>query len=174
MLLLDLLETSGYVVRGAEDARRALDIMEEVAFDLLLVDLRLPVMGGIELIRQAKTLQPNARVIILSGYVTEEWAGEAARLGVTHAIEKPIRDLRVFESTIRLVLSRGTLQPADGHSVCVAINGARNGNGSYRTHSSPQPPSIANGVTVPSEASDEPFIVSAKDSDLRILAGERA
>jgi CheY-like chemotaxis protein len=173
-LLIDLLETSGYVVQGAENARRALDMMEEAAFDLLMVDLRLPAMGGIELIRQAKSLQPTARVMIVSGYVSEEWAAEAARLGVTHTVEKPIRDLRVFESTIRLVLSRETLQSADGRSVSVAISAGRNGNGSYHTDSFLQPLSMANGATVPSEATEDSFIVSSNDSHFRIAAGERS
>src|SRR3990172_12680460 len=89
-MLLDLLETSGYMAQGAEDGETALALLREVIFDLLMVDLRMPGMGGIELIRQANSLQPHAPVIILTGYADKESVIEAARLGVTATIEKPI------------------------------------------------------------------------------------
>jgi excisionase family DNA binding protein len=175
MLLLDLLEASGYVAQGAEDAQRALDLLEEAAFDLLMVDLRMPGMSGIELIRQAKSVQPNARVIILSGFAGTEYAAEAATLGVAHIVEKPIRDLRVFESTVRLVLSPEILQPADNRSVSVAISAGRNGNGSCHKDSPLRPLRMANGVSDPSEAAEAlPSFMGTGDSYLNMAVKERA
>src|SRR3990172_11528896 len=99
-MLLDLLETSGYMAQGVEDSETALALLREVTFDLLIVDLRMPGMGGIELIRQAKSLHPHARVIILTGHAGKESAVEAASLGVTDTMEKPIRNLRALESAV--------------------------------------------------------------------------
>jgi DNA-binding NtrC family response regulator len=104
-MLLDVLETSGYMAQGAEDGETALALLREVTIDLFMVDLRMPGMGGIELIRQAKSLQPHARVIILTGYAGKESAIEAASLGVADTMEKPIRNLRALESAVEFALS---------------------------------------------------------------------
>src|SRR3989304_5448957 len=80
-MVLDLLEASGYMAQGVEDSETALALLREVTFDLLMVDLRIPGMGGIELIRQARSLYPHARVIILTGYADQESAIDASRLG---------------------------------------------------------------------------------------------
>jgi DNA-binding NtrC family response regulator len=104
-MLLDLLETSDYMAQGVEDSETALALLREVNFDLLMVDLRMPGMGGIELIRQVRSLYPHARVIILTGYAGKESAIEAASLGVADTMEKPIRNLRALESAVEFALS---------------------------------------------------------------------
>jgi len=104
-MLLDLLEASGYMAQGVEDSETALALLREVTFDLLMVDLRIPGMGGIELIRQARSLYPHARVIILTGYADKESAIDAASLGVADTMEKPIRNLRALESAVEFALS---------------------------------------------------------------------
>ena len=167
MMLLDLFEATGYMVQGVEDGEAALVLLRDMTFDLLLVDLQMPGMGGIELIRQAKSLHPHARVIILTGYAGKESAIEAASLGVTDTMEKPIRDLRVLESTVELALSRKTLPLTDDWKVSVPVNGGQNGNGSCLSNSPLQPVSMTNGVTVSSETGfiDE-CIAECKDFDL--------
>src|SRR3990172_8396966 len=105
-MVLDLLEASGYMAQGVEDSETALVLLREVTFDLLMVDLRMPGTGGIELIRQANSLQPHAPVIILTGNADKESAVEAASLGVTDTMEKPIRNLRALESAVEFALSQ--------------------------------------------------------------------
>ena len=111
-MLLDLLETSDYMAQGAEDGETALALLREVTFDLLMVDLRMPGTGGIELIRQANSLQPHAPVIILTGNADKESAVEAASLGVTDIMEKPIRNLRALESAVEFALSQQPGEPS--------------------------------------------------------------
>jgi len=111
-MLLDLLETSDYMAQGAEDGETALALLREVTFDLLMVDLRMPGMGGIELIRQARSLYPHARVIILTGYADKESAIDAASLGVADTMEKPIRNLRALESAVEFALSQQPRGPS--------------------------------------------------------------
>ena len=173
-MLLDLLETSGYMAQGAEDGETALALLREVTFDLLMVDLRMPGMGGIELIRQANSLQPHAPVIILTGYADKESFIEASSLGVTATIEKPIRDLRILESVVQLALSRETLPLTDDLKVSIPVNGGQNGNGSFLSNSPLPLPFMTSEVTVPSETGfvDE-CIDECKDSDLHIVAKER-
>jgi excisionase family DNA binding protein len=151
MMLLDLFEATGYMVQGVEDGEAALALLRDMTFDLLLVDLQMPGMGGIELIRQAKSLQHHARVIVLTGYAGTESVIEATSLGVMDIIEKPIPNLRAFESTVQLALGRKTLPLTDHRKVSVTVNGGQNGNGSCLNKSPLPPPSMTNGVTVPSE-----------------------
>jgi DNA-binding NtrC family response regulator len=127
-------------------------------------------MGGIELIRQAKSLQRHARVIVLTGYAGTESVIEAASLGVTATIEKPIRDLRILESVVQLALSRETLPLTDDLKGSIPVNGGQNGNGSCHGNSPLQPVSMTSGVAFPSEAG---FIGECKDSDYNIVAKER-
>jgi excisionase family DNA binding protein len=169
-MLLDLLETSGYMAQGAEDGEAALVLLRDMTFDLLLVDLQMPGMGGIELIRQANSLQPHAPVIILTGYADKESFIEASSLGVTATIEKPIRDLRILESVVQLALSRESLPLTDDLKGSIPVNGGQNGNGSCHGNSPLQPVSMTSGVAFPSEAG---FIGECKDSDYNIVAKER-
>ena len=103
-LLDDFFQTKGYLFRGAENGEAALALMRETTFELFLVDLRMPGMGGIEFIRQAKRLRPDIRILVVTAYGAKESAIEALRLGVVDYIEKPIRDLEVFASAVKLAL----------------------------------------------------------------------
>jgi len=103
-LLDDFFQTKGYLFRGAENGEAALALIKDMTFELLLVDLLMPGMGGIELIRQAKRLRPDIRILVLTAYGDKESAIEALRLGVTDYIEKPIQDLEAFASAVKLAL----------------------------------------------------------------------
>lgn len=104
-LLSDLFQNRGYSIRGAGDGDAALALLREMTFDLLLVDLRMPGMSGIQLIRQAKKLQPDLRILVLTAYGAKESVIESLRLGVTDYIEKPIQDLEAFASAVKLALT---------------------------------------------------------------------
>lgn len=103
-LLNDFFQTKGYLFRGAESGKAALAMMGDLTFDLLLVDLQMPGMGGIEFIRQAKRLRPDIRILVLTAYGDKESAIEALRLGVTNYLEKPIQNLQALATTIELAL----------------------------------------------------------------------
>jgi len=103
-LLDDFFQTKGYLFRGAESGKAALAMMGDLTFDLLLVDLQMPGMGGIEFIRQAKRLRPDIRILVLTAYGDKESAIESLRLGVTNYLEKPVQNLQALASTIELAL----------------------------------------------------------------------
>jgi CheY-like chemotaxis protein len=65
--LRTLLERQGYVVMTAARGLDALERIERYRFDLLLLDLIMPGMGGLEVAQQARTLQPAAAIVIFSG-----------------------------------------------------------------------------------------------------------
>lgn len=89
-LLERVLRSRGYATVCTQDGDGARGQLQEGKFDLLLTDLVMPRRDGLELIRDAKELDPELEVIILTGYGTIENAIQALRLGAFDYLEKPI------------------------------------------------------------------------------------
>jgi DNA-binding NtrC family response regulator len=79
----------GYDVDSAENGIEGLRLVESNAYDLILTDLKMPDMDGIEFLAKIKETHPNARVIMITGYSTTEHAEQAMRSGAYNYIEKP-------------------------------------------------------------------------------------
>jgi DNA-binding NtrC family response regulator len=88
--LVTLLEKKQYQVRGARTAEEALDEMEATAADLILTDLKMPGMGGMEFLRQLKQRWPDVEVLVMTAFGSIETAVEAMRCGAYDYITKPI------------------------------------------------------------------------------------
>jgi len=95
------LTQDGYSVSIADSGESALKILKAESFDIILSDLRMMGMDGIDLLKQAKTLQPEAEVIILTGHASLESAIEALRLDAYDYLLKPIND-----SKLKMVITR--------------------------------------------------------------------
>ena len=80
----------GYEVDIADSAETAFRLLENNAFDLILTDVILPGISGIELIARYKEQNPNQKVIIMTAYASLQTAVEALRVGACDFIEKPI------------------------------------------------------------------------------------
>ncbi len=74
----------------AQNGQEALDILRDRTFDILITDIEMPGMSGLELIRQVKELYPDLKVVILSGYSNFEYARTALRYGVEDYLLKPL------------------------------------------------------------------------------------
>lgn len=96
-LCQSLLERASYQVITALDPIDALKILERQHVDLLLSDIRMPIMDGFELVSQAKQLQPDLPVLVMTGYGSIENAIQALHRGVEGLILKP------FENALELV-----------------------------------------------------------------------
>ncbi len=83
----------------------ALQILATTPHDVVLTDLNLPAMTGIELLRQIKTKHPATAVILLTGYAAIETAVEALRIGAVDFLTKPVVD-----DELRLALTRALRQ----------------------------------------------------------------
>ena len=90
-LLSKTLALAEYDVDTAPDGTTALDRMRAFSYDLLIVDLKMPGMDGLTLIRQAKRIKADLPVIIITGFSTESSAIEAVNLGVAGYLTKPFR-----------------------------------------------------------------------------------
>ncbi len=89
-LCKDFLEEEGYKVSIAVDGQDALEKMNYDDFDLYIVDINMPRIGGFELMKQIKHKQPLAVIIILTGYSSIEGAVKAVHAGAFEYISKPI------------------------------------------------------------------------------------
>jgi DNA-binding NtrC family response regulator len=74
----------------AEDGVEALKVMEQQPFDVILLDLRMPNLDGMEVLRTIKDRWPESEVVVITGYPTIESAKEAVRLGAYNYIAKPV------------------------------------------------------------------------------------
>jgi len=87
-----VLSEEGYDVNVAMTGGSALDTFNKEAFDLLVADLRLPDIDGMEVVRQVKESKPETEVIVITGYSTVDSAVEAMKLGAFEYLPKPFTD----------------------------------------------------------------------------------
>ncbi len=104
--LSDLLGASGYSVRTAPSGERALQIMETSAFDLVLTDLKMTGMSGIDLAKQIMERVPSVPVVILTGFGDMDSVINALRLGVADYLKKPFSMDEVL-SVVQRELTKG-------------------------------------------------------------------
>lgn len=90
-ILADFLGMEGYVVRTAEDGTAALAELERVRYDLVISDLKMPKMGGIELLEQTTKRMPSILTVIMTGFGTVETAIDAMKRGAYDYILKPFK-----------------------------------------------------------------------------------
>ncbi|HEX4478917.1 MAG TPA: response regulator, partial [Polyangiaceae bacterium] len=67
-IIADFLAMEGYVVRTAEDGAAAADELRRARFDLVISDLKMPRMGGLELLREVSEVHPDTMTIIMTGF----------------------------------------------------------------------------------------------------------
>ena len=81
---------SGYDVEIARNGREALEKAREAPFDLIMTDLRMPELGGVELTKAIRSLCPNTVVVWMTSYGCHSLAAEARLLAVYRCLEKPL------------------------------------------------------------------------------------
>jgi two-component system response regulator AtoC len=100
-LCMTIGNTLGYSCTEAESAEAALAKLDADAPDLILTDLKLPTLSGVELLKQARLILPRAEIAIMTGHGSIESAVDAMKLGAYDYIEKPFR-----VEKMRLLLQR--------------------------------------------------------------------
>jgi len=101
-------ESPQYEVHAAEDAKRALELLKEHDFDLMLSDIKMPGMDGIELLERVVILQPECTVVMISGHGDIETAVDSIKKGAYDYISKP-PDLNRLLNTVRNALDKSQL-----------------------------------------------------------------
>ena len=84
------LARTGCHAEVAENGASALEFMERRPFDVVLLDLRMPGMSGMDILKTIKQRWPDSEVVVITGYPSIETAKEAVRLGAYNYIAKPL------------------------------------------------------------------------------------
>lgn len=103
-LLKMALEEKGYDIQIAHDAEPALAILKATSVDLVLSDIRMPGMNGMELLKSIKEIDITIPVILMTAYGTIESAVQAMRDGAYHYLLKPFDKLDTLEMTVAQAL----------------------------------------------------------------------
>ena len=103
-----LLQEDGYEATAANDARGGLALLEKIDADVVLTDLRMPGMDGLELLARVKQIRPDTMVILMTAYGTVKTAVRAMKLGAEDYLAKPI-DFEELEVILQKVLQKRSL-----------------------------------------------------------------
>ena len=135
----DILELKGYEVVTAYDGFKALELVKQDGFDLVIMDIKMPVMDGVETFKKVKEVAPDTPVIMVTAYAVEDLIREALREGAYGSLKKPLDFDKLF-SLIERATSEGAMiliadddenlcanmkdvLGAKGYRVCVAYDG---------------------------------------------------
>ena len=88
-LLSHVFGRAGHAVRAAENGTKALELLRQAPADLIVSDVKMPDMNGIELLRRLREFLPDAGVVLMTAFATVETAREAFKLGADDFIQKP-------------------------------------------------------------------------------------
>lgn len=90
-ILADFLGMEGYVVRTAEDGSSAMKELTRARYDMVISDLKMPRMGGLELLKEVERSHPDTLTVIMTGFGTVETAIDAMKRGAYDYILKPFK-----------------------------------------------------------------------------------
>jgi two-component system response regulator HydG len=103
-----IFQREGFRTLLAEDGRQALELCRKHRVDVVLTDLMLPGMSGIDVIKALHTVAPDAEVVVMTAYGTVETAVEAMREGAYDFVEKPLKRMQIVK-TVRKAAERHAL-----------------------------------------------------------------
>src|SRR5690554_2852110 len=106
--LKDILEYEKYNVDLAEDGKKGLEMVKNTEYQIILCDIKMPGMDGIEVLEQLNTVAPDSPVVMISGHGNIDTAVESIKKGAYDFIEKPL-DLNRLLITIRNAMDKSTL-----------------------------------------------------------------
>ena len=95
--LINLLALEGYEVKGAEDGKYALELLEDEVFDLIVTDYKMQDIDGMRFLKTIHRLYPSLKVIMITGYGSIEHAVEAMQAGALNYISKPVQPQKLLQ-----------------------------------------------------------------------------
>lgn len=104
-----ILEDEGYAVQTAETGEEGLDLVRNQNFGLILLDIWLPEMSGIDVLQQIQQIEEHPQVVVISGHGTVETAVKAIKLGAFDFLEKPL-SLEKVVITVKNALRQSKLE----------------------------------------------------------------
>ncbi len=108
------LEANGYYVEIRSDPLEALESAKEKAFDVIVSDIRMPQLDGLEFLRRLRRIRWDVPVILLTAYGTIPNAVEAMKEGASHYLTKPFEGRQLVEEIEKVLAERGRRRKAEG------------------------------------------------------------
>jgi two-component system response regulator HydG len=109
-----IMKKEGYGVVGTESGPNALKLLEEQPFDVVLTDLKMEKVDGMQILKKCRDLYPDAEVIMITGYVTLESAVQTIKHGAFYYVVKPFKldEVRkvVKEAVEKVRLKKGNIK----------------------------------------------------------------
>src|SRR4029453_308543 len=109
-LLSIVLRRDGYDVLLASDGQVAVDTLKRERVDVLITDIRMPNMNGVDVLREAKRIDPDIISIVMTAFASTDTAVEALRLGAADYVNKSPSAANEVRSRVRKELERKRLQ----------------------------------------------------------------
>ncbi|MEW6740695.1 MAG: response regulator [Nitrospirota bacterium] len=101
--LSDLLEGNGYLTDTAVSGRQAIEKVTSEDFDIVLLDLMMPVMDGMEALKEIKKIRPKIKVIMITAFATVEGAVDAMKSGASDYLPKPYVPQELLATISRVI-----------------------------------------------------------------------
>src|SRR5438874_11303438 len=99
----------GHEVTVCPDGKSAVKVMEKSTFDAAILDLRMPIMTGIEVLEHLKHVSPDTEAIMMTGHASKDTAVAAMRLGAFDYLEKPCK-LTEIEAIVQKIVEKRILR----------------------------------------------------------------
>ena len=119
-VLSNLLEKQGYTILTGEDGKEAIEIIQKSRVEVVLLDIHLPDIDGVEVLRQIKRIDENLPVIMCSGLDDVEFAVGAMKFGAFDYIRKPFKNEEVIEKIERALRTQARI-PKKQNEAPVAV-----------------------------------------------------
>ncbi len=137
--LIRALELSGYSAAGAESGQRALEMLRAARYDVMVLDMRLPGLDGIEVMRAARQIQTDLILLVLTGHATLQSAITAVKAGASDYLLKPIGTQDIIDA-IRAALQKQQVHARRQQLIQTAIEALRAAESIAPTTDSAAPP----------------------------------
>ena len=119
-----VLERKGYTVETATDGQEAVDRVKEMAFDIIFMDIKMPVMNGVDAYKEIKEIRPDTVVMMMTAYAVEDLIEEALKEGAHGVVYKPV-DMEKVLALIQEALGNGEggliLVVDDEPGICISL-----------------------------------------------------
>lgn len=113
-ILSERLTIRGMEVATAESGVAALDLVRKSYFDVLVLDLQMPTMDGLQVLEQLAAIKPEQPVLLLTGHATVAKGVQAMKLGAADVVEKPVNIRELVEKIQETALQRS--KPTKGQT----------------------------------------------------------
>jgi len=103
-LLTDVLEEKGYKVQSVQNGKEALDVMKDKHFQIIFMDVHMPIMNGIETLKAVKNFSPKSAIVMMDSYPDDQMLRPEAKY-IVSCITKPF-NINQITDIVDVILSK--------------------------------------------------------------------